>query len=155
MHELPHTVPPSPPPPLFQGCDIPKAVDVAIVLDTSTSLWDATSPPSLSAWNDCVAFADTLVDMIHAQADDARIGVITFDDDAKSVTSGYSNDATAVKAAVANYEYLPGAPDGDTRYVYIDVCFVASLPIRGLCIYMRRCDAKNICLIAQRLPISL
>ena len=68
---------------------MPQEIDVTIVLDTSTSLWDATSPPSLSAWNDCVAFAGTLVDMIHSQASDARIGVIAFDNDATAITEGY------------------------------------------------------------------
>ena len=64
-----------------------------------------------------MAFADTLVDMIQMHTDDSRVGIVSYDDEATAITDGYLQDPAAVKAALASYEYLPGAPDGETRWV--------------------------------------
>jgi uncharacterized protein YegL len=88
---------------------------MSIILDTSTSLWTESNPPSFAAWESCVRFANQIFEAVLASEPDSRIGVVSFDDVATRATAGYLSDPSALQQAVENINFEAGPPANPKR----------------------------------------
>jgi hypothetical protein len=92
-----------------------RGADIAVLLDTSTSLWKQRDQvASFDAWNSTVQFTNALIEGVQSKEPTSRIGLISFDNIGTVHTNGYISNVNALVLhdAVNAIDFQPGAPIG-------------------------------------------